>query len=184
LIDERDGHRRALVDGLHGRVVEIGAGTGLCFAGYPSTVSGVVAVEPDRASAAAARRAALRAPVKIEVADGVAERLPLADGSADAAVTSLVLCSVRDPAGALGELRRVLRPGGELRFYEHVGGGRVLLRAASPAYRVFGGCHLARDTEAAIRAAGFAIDRIERFAFRERRWEPAIPHILGRAYPA
>jgi SAM-dependent methyltransferase len=186
-IEERRGgaeRRRQLLAGLEGRVVEVGAGSGVSFAHYPAGVDELVAVEPEPHLRELASAAAVSAPVPVRVVDGLAERLPVDDGWADAVVMAGVLCSLPDPRGALDEVARVLRPGGELRFYEHVGGGRMLLRAASPAYRVFGGCHLARDTEAAIRAAGFAIDRIERFAFRERRWEPAIPHILGRAYPA
>ena len=108
--------------------------------------------------------------------------------SVDAAVASLVLCSVPDQDRALAELRRVLRPGGELRFYEHVVAlsqpKRLLLQAADRSTlwpRIAGGCHPARDTGAAIARAGFDIQRSERFNFRSARFEPAIPHILGIA---
>ena len=105
-------------------------------------------------------RAAASAPVPVRVIAGVADRLPLADGSVDAAVASLVLCSVPDQNVALSELRRVLRAGGELRFYEHVIARsqpkRLLLQVLDhsglwPA--VAGGCHPARDTAAAIEHA-------------------------------
>ncbi len=119
---------------------------------------------------------------------GIADRLPLRDGEIDAAVASLVLCSVPDQARTLAELRRVLRPDGELRFYEHViphcQPKRLLLRLADssglwPA--IAGGCHPARDTGAAIDAAGFSIERAERFGFSASALEPSVPHILGVA---
>jgi SAM-dependent methyltransferase len=99
-----------------------------------------------------------------------------------------VLCSVPDQARALAELRRVLRPGGELRFYEHVIAERqpmrAILRLADHSRlwpTLYGGCHPARDTAAAIEAAGFTIERCERFGFRASALEPSVPHILGVA---
>jgi len=106
----------------------------------------------------------------------------------DVAVASLVLCSVPDQARTLAELHRVLRPGGELRFYEHVIARcqpkRAILQLADrsglwPA--IGGGCHPARDTGAAIEAAGFTIERCERFGFRASALEPSVPYILGVA---
>jgi ubiquinone/menaquinone biosynthesis C-methylase UbiE len=181
-------HRRRLVEGLSGDVVEIGCGDGVNFQHYPPTVSSVLAVEPDPAVRELAARAAVRAPVPVTVVEGTAESLPAADASFDAAVCSWVLCSVADPAAALAELRRVLRAGGELRFYEHVratGGALALVqRVADATYwpRMLGGCRTRRDTEAAIRAAGFAIERLERF-HHASSWLtiPASPHILGAA---
>ena len=119
---------------------------------------------------------------------GVADRLPLADQSVDAAVASLVLCSVPDQDRALAELRRVLRPGGQLRFYEHVIANcqprRMLLQAADHSGlwpHIAGGCHPARDTSAAIERNGFTIQSCDRIMFAASRLEPSIPHILGRA---
>jgi ubiquinone/menaquinone biosynthesis C-methylase UbiE len=184
-------HRRRLLAGLHGTVVEVGAGHGLNFAHYPTQVTEVIAVEPERTLRGAAEAAARDAAVPIRVVEGVADELPLADGSADAAVASLVLCSVPDQQRALAEVRRVLRPGGQLRFYEHVIAHsqptRLLLQALDrsgiwPA--VAGGCHPARDTAAAIGQAGFEIDEIERFGFSAQRYQPRIPHILGSAHVA
>jgi SAM-dependent methyltransferase len=181
-------HRRRLLEGLHGVVVEIGAGQGLNFAHYPPQVTEVVAVEPEPTLRAEAEAAAARAPVPVRVLRGVADRLPVEDAGADAAVTSLVLCSVPDQRRALAEIRRVLRPGGELRFYEHVIARsqpkRLMLQALDrsgiwPA--IAGGCHPARDTTEAITAAGFAIEQIDRFGFAAQRFEPRIPHVLGRA---
>jgi SAM-dependent methyltransferase len=181
-------HRQRLLDGLRGRVLEIGAGNGLNFAHYPPEVVEVVAVEPEPTLRAAASQAAESAPVPVRVEPGVADELPYEDAVFDAAVASLVLCSVPDQDRALAELRRVVRPGGELRFYEHViprgQPKRLLIQVADrsgvwPA--IAGGCHPARDTGAAIERAGFAIRRSERFSFAASRFEPAIPHILGAA---
>ena len=180
-------HRRRLLDGLAGRVIEVGCGNGLNFGLYPPAVTEVLAVEPEPELRAHAEAAARTAPVPITVLPGVAGALPAADASFDAAIASLVLCSVPDQPAALAELRRVLKPGGELRFYEHVVSRR---RAPRTVQRLLdatfwphlaGGCHLARDTAAAIRAAGFDIERLDRFAFSPGRFMPAAPHILGVA---
>src|SRR5690606_4094190 len=113
-------YRRALLAGLSGRVIEVGAGTGANFAHYPATVTEVVAVDPEPYLRSRAVREAARAPVRVTVVDGTAERLPAGDRSFQAGVVSLVLCSVPDEERALSELARVLVPGGELRFFEHV----------------------------------------------------------------
>jgi SAM-dependent methyltransferase len=182
------GHRQRLLEGLAGRAVEVGAGDGRNFRHYPPAVTEVVAIEPEPTLRALAIEAAREAPVPVTVLGGVAEDLPFADGELDAAVVSLVLCSVPDQGRALSELRRVLRPGGELRFYEHVIARRQPKRAlfqladrsgAWPA--LAGGCHLARDTAAAIAAAGFTIERCERIEFRSAPLEPRLSYILGRA---
>ena len=144
-------HRSSLLRGLTGVVCEVGAGHGLNFARYPPQVTHVVAVEPEPTLRAHAVDHARRAPVPVEVREGVADELPLDDNRCDAVVMSLVLCSVPNQRAALTEARRVLRPGGELRFYEHirserrwVGIGEDLL---TPIWsRLAGGCHLNRDT--------------------------------------
>ena len=181
-------HRRRLLDGVSGVVVELGAGHGLNFPHYPSTVSEVIAIEPEPSLRVAAARAAADAPVPIRVEGGTADDLPLEDASTDAAVASLVLCSVPDQARALAELRRVIRPGGELRFYEHViprcQPRRLLLQIADHSGlwpRIAGGCHPARDTGAAIARAGFEVEWSDRIMFAASRFEPAVPHILGVA---
>ncbi len=180
-------HRRELLEGLHGRVVEVGAGNGLNFANYPDSVEEVVAVEPEPYLRERALAAGTTAPVTVRVVDGLADRLPLEDGSVDAGVVSLVLCSVPDQAAALAELRRVLRPGGELRFYEHVRSQRPgfarAQRAADLVWpRIAGGCHTHRDTARAVEAAGFEIERFRRFSFRPCSLvAPVAPHVLGRA---
>lgn len=181
-------HRDELLDGATGRVIEVGAGQGLNFPHYPRSVTEVVAVEPETYLRERAEQAAARAPVPVTVVDGVADRLPADDGEFDVGVASLVLCSVPDQAAALGELRRVIRPGGELRFYEHVVSTRsrlarvqrILDRTVWP--RLGGGCHSARDTLTAIESAGFTIERCRRFEFRPCLPTYAVaPHIVGMA---
>lgn len=182
-----DEHRRRLLAGLAGEVIEVGAGNGHNFLHYPSEVSGVLAVEPEPHLRSMAQEAARRAPVKVTVVEGSAEALPAEDESFDAAVASLMLCTVPDQAVALAEMHRVLRPGGQLRFYEHVVSRRSRLAALQRAMdatfwpAVAGGCHCARDTAEAIVAAGFAIEREERFPFKALRLQPPVPHILGVA---
>ncbi|MFF4585726.1 class I SAM-dependent methyltransferase [Streptomyces sp. NPDC001388] len=181
-------HRKRLLAGLSGEVVEIGAGNGLNFPHYPGEVTRLLAVEPEPHLRELAVRSARSAAVPIQVVDGRAEQLPAEDASFDAAVVCLTLCSVADPHAALAELHRVLRPGGQLRFFEHV-------RADSPAMRrtqqvldatvwplLMGGCHVSRDTRAAIAAAGFRLTELETFSFPDTRLpSPAATHILGTA---
>jgi len=178
-------HRAEMLAGLEGRVIEIGAGNGLNFAHYPATVTAVLAVEPEPYLRDRAAEAAASAAVPVAIVDGVADELPAGDGDFDAAVASLVLCSVPDQAVALAELRRVLKPGGELRFYEHVlatgrlGSTQRRLDDWGIWPRLSGGCHGARDTAAAIARAGFAIERCRRFPFAVG--PVAVPHIVGAA---
>jgi ubiquinone/menaquinone biosynthesis C-methylase UbiE len=181
-------HRDELLAGAAGRVIEVGAGNGLNFAHYPPAVTEVIAVEPEPYLRDRAAEAAAHAPVPVRVVDGVAQRLPAEDGEFDAAVASLVLCSVPDQAAALAEIRRVLNPDGELRFYEHVVSDRPRTARIQHALddwriwpRVSGGCHAARDTAAAIEAAGFTIERCRRFPFAAG--PVALPHIIGVARP-
>jgi ubiquinone/menaquinone biosynthesis C-methylase UbiE len=181
-------HRRRLLEGLSGSVVEIGAGHGLNFRLYPPEVTEVVAIEPEPTLRSQAEAAAQSATVPIRVMAGVASELPLADAGFDAAVASLVLCSVPDQQRALAEIQRVLRLDGELRFYEHViprcQPKRLLLQVVDRSGiwpTIAGACHPARDTTEAIMEAGFDIEQIERFGFAAQRFEPLIPHILGIA---
>ena len=180
--------RKELVDGLTGDVVEVGAGNGLNFAHYPSTVRDVQAVEPEPYLRSLATRAAPSAPVPVTVRGGTADRLPLPDDSVDAAVLCLVMCSLDDRKAALDELRRVLRPRGTLRFLEHTlaetPGLRLAQRVADATVwpLLAGGCHTATDPAGAITAAGFEIMSIRRLRFPENRFtQPSSPHVLGSA---
>ncbi|MGQ0803790.1 MAG: class I SAM-dependent methyltransferase [Actinomycetota bacterium] len=176
-----------MLAGLTGRVIEVGAGTGLNFRHYPPGFTEILAVEPEPSLRKLATEEAARTDVPVEVVDGVADELPSDEGAFDAGVASLVLCSVRDQAAALAELFRVIRPGGELRFYEHV-------VAESPSFARFqraldvvwpffaGGCHADRDTLAAIEDAGFEVEAVRRFRFVPCFVaRPVAPQILGIA---
>lgn len=182
-------HRRRLVEAAYGAVVEIGAGYGATFPYYPSSVTGVLALEPDPTLRALALAEAVKAPVPIAVHDGVAESLPAADESVDVVVSSLVLCSVADQSAVLAETVRVLRPGGLLLFYEHVRSAHRVLAAAedllTPLWsRMAGGCHPNRDTAAGIEAAGLTLRSLERFGFSVLPGNPRVAHILGAAAKA
>ncbi|HUY07640.1 MAG TPA: class I SAM-dependent methyltransferase [Acidimicrobiales bacterium] len=183
-------HRDRLLTGLSGRIIEIGCGNGLNFAHYPEGVTEVIAVEPEPFLRKEAVMAAKHSAVPVRVIEGRAETLPAPDASFDAAVISLVLCSIDNPLQALAEIHRVLGPAGELRFYEHVAAAtdplRRYQRLLSPLWqRVGGGCHIDQDSEALIEAAGFTIGQIDHFDFQPGPAFPVAlvrPHILGAAH--
>lgn len=186
--DRRGGlqRRQQLVENASGAVLEVGAGTGKNFSHYRKAAR-VVALEPDPAMRARAERRLSRATVPVEITDGDAHALPFENDSFDTVVFGLVLCTIPDPAMALSEARRVLKPTGEMRFYEHVRSDDPRLarwqdRLARP-WRWFGrGCNANRDAVTTIKSSGFAISELEHFdALRE----PAIvrPHVIGVAQP-
>jgi len=176
--------RSALLGNARGRVVEIGAGTGLNVAHYPDGIAELVLTEPDAAMRRRLARRLQRHGRVARIVDAPAERLPLADASVDTVVSTLVLCTVNDPERTLGEIARVLRPDGQLLFVEHVRASSRFLAACQdnllqPWRRFAGGCRCNRPTVELMRACGFAI------AADEVVWRgmPAIVHplVFGRA---
>lgn len=179
--------RRANLAGLSGRILEVGAGSGTNFAFYPETVDHVVAIEPEQRLVGLAREASATAPVTVEVTNRTVESFS-ADEPFDAVVCSLVLCSVAEPDSVLRQVFSLLRPGGELRYLEHVAstGARGRLQQFVDATtlwpRLAGNCHAHRHTEASIRSAGFEIERT-RTEHALPAWAPlpVSEFVLGRA---
>jgi SAM-dependent methyltransferase len=178
--------RRENLAGLSGRVLEVGAGTGTNFALYPESVVQVVAVEPEQRLADKAREAAAGARVPVAVDNRTVESFSAGEPF-DAVVCSLVLCSVDEPDLVLQQLHSLLRPGGQLRYLEHVASGGIRGRFqqlvdATIWPKLTGNCHTHRRTERSIRGAGFAVDntRTERAL---PAWVPlpVSEFVLGRA---
>jgi ubiquinone/menaquinone biosynthesis C-methylase UbiE len=160
-------HRRGLLAGASGRVLEIGAGTGANLQHYGGGVTELTAVEPEEPMARRLERRAQENGRRVEVVRAPAEALPFEDASFDVAVSTLVLCTVDDQARALAEVRRVLRPGGSLLFMEHVradepGLARWQDRLNGINRFLIGGCNCNRRTLEAIQAAGFSITTLTR----------------------
>lgn len=183
--------RRSLLGEAKGRVVELGAGTGLNLDLYPDTVTDLTLTEPGPHMARQLRARVAEeqsgggAGRAISVAEAPAERLPLEDASADTVVATLVLCTIPDPAAALAEAARVLRPGGQLLFIEHVratdpGSARWQDRLEKPWRFAADGCHCNRDTVATITASPLEIEDLEHGALPKA--PPIVrPLIRGRA---
>jgi len=175
--------REEIVGGARGRVLELGAGTGASFAYYNDHAEEVVATEPDPYMLERARRRVQDAGCPIELRQASAEELPFEDGSFDTVVSTLVLCTVTDPARALSEVRRVLKPSGELRMYEHVrydhAFGAFWQDLVTPAWRWFGGgCHPNRDIARLVREAGFEFQQLE----RSKPVPPIPPMVFARPH--
>jgi ubiquinone/menaquinone biosynthesis C-methylase UbiE len=159
-------YRQQVVGGARGRVLEIGIGSGRNLPFYGEDVEEVIGVDPSPELLAMARRALAASPLRAELYEGSAEQLPFNDRSFDAAVVTWSLCSIPDPAAALWEARRVLRPGGRLLFAEH---GRApdpgvqrWQDRLTPAWRRWaGGCHLNRKPDDLVRAADFTLERLD-----------------------
>jgi ubiquinone/menaquinone biosynthesis C-methylase UbiE len=176
--------KRQLLANAHGRVLEIGVGTGLSFLHYPPDVE-LAGVEPSPHMLKRARRRAAELGRKVELVEAPAEQLPFADDSFDTVVSLTVLCTVSDAQRTLGEIRRVLRPGGRFVFLEHVRSDDAQLarrqdRWERPWGWIAGGCHPNRRTLETIDAAGFQIRELEH---KELTEVPALvqPNILGIA---
>jgi SAM-dependent methyltransferase len=177
--------KRRVFANLPTEIVELGPGVGANFRYLPPGTR-VIAIEPNPAMHARLRARAARYKMELELHDVVGERLDLADASADMVVSSLVLCTVRDPAAVLAEVQRVLRPGGRYAFVEHVGArGRPVLRRVQRLVRrpwawVFEGCSCERDLADVIADAGFASLEVEEY----RIHSPVLPfntHVAGVA---
>jgi len=173
--------RAALLEELTGTVVELGAGTGRNLAHYPTTVERLVLTEPSPAMRDQIRtRVREIAPAfEVEIVDATADRLPINDGAADTVVSTLVLCSVPALGPAVAEIRRVLRPGGELRLIEHVAAERPWARrvqqALDPAWSwLEGSCHLDHQTQTALAAGGFDVTGVAEGI------EPGMPPLFHR----
>jgi ubiquinone/menaquinone biosynthesis C-methylase UbiE len=178
--------RKALLDHATGRVVEIGAGTGLNVAHYPPAVRELVLVEPEPAMRRRLERRVRRSERRANIIDASAEQLPFADQSVDTVVSTLVLCTVEHPDQALAEIARVLRPGGQLLFIEHVRSESPALawwqdRLLGPWRRFACGCRCNRATVELMRACGFEVTA-KRATWRAM--PPIVrPLMTGRAEP-
>ena len=175
--------RAALLAGLTGDVLDVGAGTGANLPHFPASCT-VTAVEPDphMRRRLEEKMASGAAGAAVSVSDGSAEALPAGDGTIDADVFTLVLCTVPNQPAALAETRRVLKPGGRLLFLEHVRGTGRHAKAQDLLRPVwsFGaqGCQINRDTPAAIAAAGFTVVLQEQFSL-DPGWLPVNPFVVG-----
>ena len=176
--------RRTLLAEAHGRVVEIGAGTGLNVAHYPDAVDELVLTEPELGMRRKLARRLDRHGRAARISDAPAERLPFADASVDTVVATLVLCTVEEPERALREVARVLRPEGQLLFIDHVRSRSRFLAACQDKllrpWRGFaGGCECNRPTLELMRACGFTVEADHAVW----RGMPAIVHplMVGRA---
>ena len=171
--------RVKIVPKAEGRVLELGVGMGLNLRFYdPGKVSEVLGVDPSPELRAAAQAAERDPALKVRVEDGTAEALPFEDKSFDTVVCTFTLCSVCTPAAALGEARRVLKPGGRFLFCEHglapdPGVARWQRRMDPVWGKLFGGCHLSRPVGGALKAAGFTIESLDTM------YLPKTPKIAG-----
>jgi SAM-dependent methyltransferase len=158
-------------EGLRGKVVEIGFGSGLNVPYYPTDIELVLAVEPAAVARRIAEKRVTASPVPVEHVGLDGQDIPLDDGSCDAALCTFTLCTVPDPERALSEVRRVLRRGSEFHFLEHglspdLGVARWQHRIEPLQRRLADGCHLTRDAVTLVESAGFEVTR------REQRYAP------------
>lgn len=179
--------RQKLVSQVSGAVLELGAGTGLNLPHYPEGLERLVLVEPESHKA---RMLAGKVPpkgVKPEILRAPGEMLPFEDESFDTVIETLVLCTVADPAATMAEIRRVLKPGGQFLFLEHVRSekprlGRLQDRLEKPWMKVADGCHCNRRTIEMMRANGFEVEVV---AEQDRFPMPPVarPLVSGSAWP-
>ena len=179
--------RKELLSRARGCTVEIGVGTGLNLPHYPDGLSELVLVEPDIAMRSRLETRVRRSGRRARLIDGSAERLPFADGSVDTIVSTFVLCTVDAPDLALREISRVLRPGGQLLFIEHVRSDSPSLaywqdRLARPWRRFAQGCRCNRATAELIVSCGLELEQVDQASWRAM--PPIVrPLVAGRAHP-
>jgi ubiquinone/menaquinone biosynthesis C-methylase UbiE len=166
-------YRERVISTATGRVLEVGIGSGLNLALYPQEVREIVGLEPAHRLIGMARQTAERAGMKVPLIEGSAESIPLDRNSIDTVVTTWTLCTIPDPVGALMEMRRVLRPGGQLLFVEHGLAPEEKIRRwqrrLDPVWKRFaGGCHLDRPIRELIEKAGFQMAELD-MAYAEGR---------------
>ncbi|MEX1106848.1 MAG: class I SAM-dependent methyltransferase [Ilumatobacteraceae bacterium] len=169
-------HRAAVVAGTRGTVLELGFGSGHNLRAYPATVEKLIAVEPSVRAIEIARDRIAAAAFDVEVIEADGARLPMPDSSVDCVVSTFTLCTIPDVAGALAEVKRVLRPGGTFHVLEHGLADDVrvqrLQRIVDPVHRrVAGGCHTTRHMPALLDEAGFRWDALS-------RWYEGRPKVL------
>jgi SAM-dependent methyltransferase len=160
--------RGRVAAGLDGEVLEVGFGSGLNIPHYPSSVRRVMALDPAKAGRKMARKRIAASPVAIEFVDLEQDRLSLESESVDGVLITWTMCTILDVAGALQEMHRVLRPGGQLHFAEHGLSpdpkvARWQHRLTPLQKRLAGGCHLDRPIEDLVDQAGFTIDSLSNF---------------------
>ena len=160
--------RQKCLSGVRGKVLEVGFGAGHNLPFYPPAVDKLVAIDPSQQGAKLARKRIAAAPFPVEYAPLEGEKIDAPDASFDSVVSTFTLCSIPDPTAALRQIRRVLKPGGKLFLIEHG-------RSADPKIErwqdrmngvqkaLFGGCHLNRDIEALVRAAGFTFEAVDKY---------------------
>ena len=173
--------RTRVCEGLHGEVVEIGFGTGLNVAHYPSEVTKVLAVEPSSVCMRIAEPRVAESSTPVELAGLDGERLELASGEFDAVLSTWTLCTIPDVDAAVAEVRRVLAPGGTFHFVEHghspdPGVARWQRRLEPFSKRIFGGCHVTRDIRQIVERGGFSLERLDTYYIEKD------PKVFGYTY--
>lgn len=179
-------YRQRVLAAAEGRVLEIGMGSGLNLPLYPAAVREVIGLDPSAQLLAMARRAAEHCACPVDFIDGSAEEIPLESHSVDTVVTTWTLCSIHDAEQALREMRRILKPGGQLLFVEHgISPENSVQRwqdGLTPIWKhIAGGCHLNRPIGTLVETAGFSISRIEEGYAKGPR--PMVYMYEGRAVP-
>jgi ubiquinone/menaquinone biosynthesis C-methylase UbiE len=174
-------YRERVISAAEGRVLEIGIGSGLNLPFYGPRVQEILGLEPSRSLVAMAQRAARQSSSAVTLIEGSAETIPLDDRSIDTVVTTWTLCTIPEALQALGEMRRVLKPGGQLLFVEHglapEEGVQKWQHRLTPIWkRIGGGCHLNRRIRSLIETAGFRITGLE------NSYLPKAPRMMGYLY--